>query len=91
MGFIRDFKLGVNSYINAVIFIKKYKLWIYFLFPIVIFFVIYYTGFTFQELKRDYTASDDASMIKKVWYFFVSGFFFKTSISKLEILLTNFS
>ena len=75
MGFIRDFKLGVNSYINAVIFIKKHKLWIYFLFPIVIFFVIYYAGFTFQELKRDYTASDDASMIKKVWYFFVSGFF----------------
>ena len=75
MGFIRDFKLGVNSYINAVIFIKKHKLWIYFLFPMVIFFVIYYSGFTFQELKRDYTAGDDASMIKKVWYFFVSGFF----------------
>jgi CysZ protein len=75
MGFIRDFKLGVNSYINAVIFIKKHKLWIYFLFPMVIFFVIYYSGFAFQELKRDYTADDDASMIKKVWYFFVSGFF----------------
>lgn len=75
MGFIRDFKLGINSYINALLFIKKHKLWIYFLFPIVIFFVIYYTGFTFQELKRDYTASDDTSMIKKVWYFFVSGFF----------------
>ena len=75
MGFIRDFKLGVNSYINAVLFIKKHKLWIYFLFPMVIFFVIYYSGFAFQELKRDYTADDDASMIKKVWYFFVSGFF----------------
>ena len=77
MGFVRDFKLGVNSYINAVRFIKKHKLWIYFLFPIIIFFAIYYTGFTFQELKRDYTAGDDAGMIKKVWYFFVSGFFYR--------------
>ena len=79
MGFVRDFKLGVKSYINAVIFIKKHKLWIYFLFPIIIFFTIYYTGFTFQELKRDYTASDEDGMIKKVWYFFVYGFFLMIS------------
>jgi len=79
MGFVRDFKLGVNSYINAVKFIKKHKLWIYFLFPIIIFFAIYYTGFTFQELKKEYTAGDDTGMIKKVWYFFVSGFFLMMS------------
>lgn len=79
MGFVRDFKLGVDSYINAVKFIKKHKLWVYFLFPIIIFFGIYYLGFTFQELKRDYTADADAGMIKKVWYFFVSGFFLMLS------------
>jgi len=79
MGFVRDFKLGVNSYINAVKFIKKHKLWIYFLFPIIIFFGIYYLGFTFAELKKDYTADEDAGMIKKIWYFFVSGFFLMMS------------
>ena len=79
MGFIRDFKLGVNSYINAVKFIKEHRLWVYFLFPIIICFSIYYAGFTFQELKRDYTAGEDAGMIKKVWYFFVSGFYLMMS------------
>ena len=77
MGFIKDFKLGVNSYINAVKFMKEHKLWIYFLFPIIIFFSIYYLGFTFEDLKKEYSvsAADDTGMIKKVWFFFVSGFF----------------
>ena len=79
MGFVRDFKLGVKSYINAIRFIKKHKLWVYLFFPIIIFFAIYYTGFTFQELKRNYAADEDAGMIKKVWYFFVSGFFLMMS------------
>tara|TARA_B110000305_G_C19328672_1_gene582806 strand:+ start:54 stop:938 length:885 start_codon:yes stop_codon:yes gene_type:complete len=79
MGFIRDFKLGVNSYINAVKFIKEYRLWVYFLFPIIIFFSIYYLGFTFEDLKKEYKAGEDEGMIKKVWYFFVSAFFLMMS------------
>ena len=79
MGFVKDFKLGVNSYINAVKFIKEHKLWVYFLFPILIFCGVYYLGFTFEDLRRDYKAGDDAGMIKKVWYFFVSGFFLMLS------------
>tara|TARA_B110000285_G_scaffold4804_1_gene5109 strand:- start:208 stop:1092 length:885 start_codon:yes stop_codon:yes gene_type:complete len=79
MGFIRDFKLGVNSYINAVKFIKEHRLWVYFLFPIIIFFSIYYLGFTFEDLKKEYKAGEDEGMIKKVWYFFVSAFFLMMS------------
>jgi CysZ protein len=81
MGFIKDFKLGVNSYINAVKFIKEHKLWIYFLFPVLIFCGMYYLGYTFDDLEKEYSvsAADDTGMIKKVWFFLVSGFFFLMS------------
>jgi CysZ protein len=75
MGFVRDLKLGVNSYINAVKFIKEHKLWIYFLFPVLIFCGVYYLGFTFEDLRKEYSAGEDAGMIKTVWYGFVSGIF----------------
>lgn len=73
MGFVKDFKLGLVSYKNAFGFIKEHKLWIYFLFPVLIFFGIYYLGFTFEDLRRDYRSGDDTGMIAKVWYFFVRG------------------
>tara|TARA_B110000285_G_scaffold44041_1_gene49026 strand:+ start:310 stop:1194 length:885 start_codon:yes stop_codon:yes gene_type:complete len=75
MGFLKDFKLGVNSYINAVKFIKKHKLWTYFLFPVLIFCGLYYLGFTFEDLRKEYSAGEGAGMIKTVWYAFVSGVF----------------
>jgi CysZ protein len=75
MGFVRDFKLGVSSYINALKFIKKHKLWTYFLFPVLIFCGVYYLGFTFEDLRKEYSAGEDAGMIKTVWYAFVSGVF----------------
>ena len=58
---------------------KKHKLWIYFLFPVLIFCGVYYIGFTFEDLRKEYLAGKDAGMIKTVWYGFISGIFFLLS------------
>lgn len=75
MGFIKDLKLGLKSYVNAIKFIKTHRLWFYFIFPILIFILVYYIGFTFEDLRHHYSADEKDSFIKKTWLLFVSGFF----------------
>ncbi len=81
MALVKDLKLGVQSYVDAVKFIGKHKLWFYFIFPILIFLGIYYLGFTFESLKDQASRNqdDDAGFFATVWGLFVWGIFYVLS------------
>lgn len=59
MRFVKDLFLGYQSYIKAFSFIKDHKLWRYFIFPLILFGLIFYAGHYFEQLKL---ASEDARM-----------------------------
>lgn len=48
---LKDLALGFRSYLMAIRFIIKHKLWVYFFFPMLMFVFIYYLGATFEEWK----------------------------------------
>ena len=82
----KDFKLGLRSYLDAIIFIYKHQFWIYFIFPIIVFISIYYLGFYFKDLTTIYKTPEDAGFFKSVYYFFVSGFFLLLSFMFLNFI-----
>ena len=82
----KDFKLGIRSYVNALIFIKTHRFWIYFLFPILLFAGVYFLGFYFKDLTAIYKAPKDAGFLKSVYHFFVSGFFLLLSFMFLNFI-----
>lgn len=83
---IKDIKLGFVSYINAIKFIHKHKMWTYLIFPILLFVGIYYLGFTFESLKDEYAHNrKDVGIILKIWYFFVMSFFMLLSYALLNL------
>ena len=82
----KDFKLGIRSYVNALIFIKTHRFWIYFLFPILLFAGVYFLGFYFKDLTAIYKAPKDAGFFKSVYHFFVSGFFLLLSFMLLNFI-----
>ena len=72
---VKDFILGIKSYIRAIKFIHKHNFWIYFIFPVIIFIFIYHVGFYFKDLTDDFKAHEDAGFFLNIWYFFVAGIF----------------
>lgn len=85
MKFTKDLKLGYVSYIEALRFIKKHKLWYYFIFPVLLFLGIYYLGFVFQELKTETVTTDDMGLVQKIWYLFLRSIF-----SLLAVVMLSF-
>lgn len=73
---IKDLFLGYRSYINALKFIKEHKLYVYFLFPILLFVGIYYLGFAFEEWKNEAAKSttQDGFWLK-IWNAIIYGFY----------------
>lgn len=53
MKFVKNLLLGYKNYINAFGFIKEHKMWKYFLVPLILFGIIFYVGFYFQDLKEE--------------------------------------
>ena len=45
MGFWSDFGRGISSHISALEFIAKHKLWLYFLFPVLLVGLLFLAGF----------------------------------------------
>lgn len=83
---IKDLALGYSSYIKAIKFIHKHKMWVYMLFPVLLFVGIYYLGFTFESLKDEYAHNQkEAGIILKTWYFFVWAFFLLLSYVTLNL------
>ena len=82
----KDFKLGLRSYLDAIVFIYKHHFWIYFIIPIIVFISIYYLGFYFRDLTTIYKTPNDASFFKSVYYFFVSGVFLLLSFMFLNFI-----
>ena len=82
----KDFKLGLKSYFDAIIFIYKHQFWVYFILPVIVFVAIYYLGFYFRDLTSIYKSPKDASFFKSVYYFFVSGFFLLLSFMFLNFI-----
>lgn len=86
MKFLKDLKLGYVSYIDAVKFIKKHKLWYYFIFPVLLFLGIYYLGFVFQELKGETVIEDDMGLIKKIWLMFLRSLYALLSFAMFSLM-----
>ena len=72
---LNDFILGLKSYIEAIKFIKKHNFWIYFIFPVLIFIVIYYLGFYFHNLTNEYSPGEDTGFFLSIWYYLIGGIF----------------
>ncbi|MDB4089494.1 EI24 domain-containing protein [Flavobacteriales bacterium] len=51
MKFTKHLSLGFKSYIEAVGFIFKYSLWKYFIIPLILFGIIFYTGHRFEAMS----------------------------------------
>ncbi len=51
MKFTKHLLLGYRNYWGAIQFIGEHKLWRFFLFPMILFGVIFYFGYYFQELR----------------------------------------
>lgn len=61
-------------------------MWVYMLFPILLFVGIYYLGFTFESLKDEYAHNQkEAGFILKTWYFFVRSIFMLLSFVTLNL------
>ena len=67
--------LGFKSYVEAIKFIWKHKMWVYFIFPIMIFVGIYYLGYQFENLRHSAKTMDSDKTIVKLWSAFLSGIF----------------
>lgn len=83
MRFIKEFGLGLFSYWEAFLFIKKHKLFWFVLIPAALMLGIYYAGFI---IKNHVFSSDVSNMNEIVWY--LLKLFIEISIA---ILLMNFS
>ena len=83
---IKDLILGFSSYIQAIRFINKHKMWLYLIFPILLFVGIYYLGFTFESLKDEYAHNQkNVGILLKTWYLFVWAFFYLLSYATLNL------
>ena len=69
MQFFSDLMLGYKSYGEAWKFIVKHQMWVYFLFPLLVFGGLIYFGFWMQGLAGDAArVADDASFFLFIWY-----------------------
>lgn len=73
---IKDLILGYRSYLNAIKFIKEHKLYVYFLFPILLFVGIYYLGFAFETWKEEASKNTtEEGFWLKIWNAIIYGFY----------------
>ncbi|CAG5085311.1 EI24 domain-containing protein [Parvicella tangerina] len=87
MKFLKDLKLGYVSYVEAFKFIKKHKLWYYFIFPVLLFLGIYYLGFVFEELKDGIDLeSEEIGLIKKIWLLFLRSLYALLAVVMLSFM-----
>ena len=63
MVFIKDFWIGIKSYFQGLVIILQYNLWIFFLIPLSLFFVIYYGGEWMLNDLRDVDLQAELSKI----------------------------
>ncbi len=83
---LKDLKLGFKSYYDAVLFIKKHNMWYYFLFPVLLFFGIYYLGFVFQNLKSEIVINDTDPIYLKSWYYFLRSLYALLAVVMLSFM-----
>ena len=69
----KDIALGFRSYRQAFRFIKEHKLWIYFVLPMLVFFLIYYTGFSIESSRNSLSAGEDDGFFMRIWKLILSG------------------
>lgn len=72
----RSIIFGYKSYIRAIKFIRENKMYIYFLFPVILFIGIYYLGFIFESWKDEAAKSKEPDGFwLKIWAAVVYGYY----------------
>jgi CysZ protein len=70
MKFTNHLSLGFKSYIEAVGFIFKHSLWKYFIIPLILFGIIFYTGHRFEALSvaaKEMRSGDGVGFLTSAW------------------------
>ncbi len=78
MKFTTHLSLGFKSYVEAVGFIFKHSLWKYFIIPLILFGIIFYTGHRFEalsEASRDLRNEEGVGFFFSVWLMVKVQFF----------------
>ena len=70
---IKDFTLGIKSYIDALHFLWKRKFWLYVIIPFLVFIGIYYIGISLKDVKHFYLPKEDDDMGIVIAYYFLDG------------------
>ena len=70
---IKDFTLGIKSYIDALHFLWKRKFWLYVIIPFLVFIGIYYIGISLKNVKHFYLPKEDDEMGIVIAYYFLDG------------------
>ena len=70
---IKDFTLGIKSYIDALHFLWKRKFWLYVIIPFLVFIGIYYIGISLKDVKHFYLPKEDDGMGIVIAYYFLDG------------------
>ena len=70
---IKDFTLGIKSYIDALHFLWKRKFWLYVIIPFFVFIGIYYIGISLKDVKHFYLPKEDDGMGIVIAYYFLDG------------------
>mgnify|MGYP000318397075 FL=1 len=81
MKFQKHLFLGLKSYVEAFHFIFANKLWKYFLIPLILFGIIFYTGHAFEEIIKTIQVDIDSEkyswgIVGKFWLW-IKKYFFK--------------
>lgn len=76
MRFIKHLFLGYKNYKKAIPFIKEHKMWRYFLFPLILFFLIFYAGYYFESLKEasKLARMGDVNFFENIWLWIKQNF-----------------
>ena len=70
---IKDFTLGIKSYIDALHFLWKRKFWLYVIIPFLVFIGIYYIGISLKDVKHFYLPKENDGMGIVIAYYFLDG------------------
>ena len=70
---IKDFTLGIKSYIDALHFLLKRRFWLYVIIPFLVFIGIYYIGVSLKDVKHFYLPKEDDGMGIVIAYYFLDG------------------
>jgi CysZ protein len=83
--FFTELWFGLSTYKEAWHFIRKHKMWWYFLIPILLFIGMYYLGYTFQNLQNASKATENDGIFRSAWIFFL-----RTLYWLLALVIFNF-